>query len=496
MGVVIRQSFWTSLMMYAGVVIGYINTLVLLPKYLEFDQIGLIRLIQSNATMLIPVAVLGMNGSVVKYFPSFRNNQDTKNSIITLHLTILLVSNLLIASLAYLFIDQIVLFFVEKSAAYIDYIFITILILSFQSFFEYLFSISRSNLNIIFPSFLKEVVLRLASLVLVLLYGLEKIGFGQFIVFLCGFYMLNTVLFISYLIVKKHFALNYHFQSIEKKLLKELVNYSGYTLLTSIGISIIANISYLMTSKFLGLEANGIFTTCMFIGIIIEMPKRAMSFIVGPLVSDTFKKNDINQIEHIYQRASLNLGIIGMLITIGVITNLDDFFLMVSKGEQIALGYWVIIGVGCAKLISMIFGPSGELLLFSQLKNFMLYLMMLSAFFIVVLNWLLIPSLGLNGAAIAFFLTTFSDQLFRFILIKTRLKIRLFVKQHILLILIGISTAFIISSIPFYINPLLNILIRSIITSVIFLGLIYIFKVSEEINFTINKILARIFKNA
>ena len=125
MGIVIRQSFWTSLMMYAGVVIGYINTLVLLPKYLEFDQIGLIRLIQSNATMMIPVAVLGMSGSVVKYFPSFRNNQDTRNSIITLHLSILLISNLLIASLSYFFIDQIALFFEEKSSAYIDYIFIT-----------------------------------------------------------------------------------------------------------------------------------------------------------------------------------------------------------------------------------------------------------------------------------------------------------------------------------------------------------------------------------
>ncbi|WP_421877823.1 lipopolysaccharide biosynthesis protein [Marinoscillum sp.] len=458
---------------------------------MDFDQIGLVRLIQSNATMLIPLSVLGMSGSIIKYYPAVKNDPSVKDAIITLQILILVCSNFIILLISTIFYSEIASLFIEKSPAYVDYLTITVLILVFQSTFEYLFSIARSELDVIFPSFLKEVLLRGGNMVLVVSYGFNLINFTDFISVLALLYLVNTGIFLLFLFIKKKLRFNFKFNRLKGSLLKQVANYSGYTLMLSIGVSIITNISYVMTSSYLGLEANGIFTTCMFIGIIIEMPKRAMNLIVGPLISNSFKKNNGKEIENIYQRASLNLSIIGLLLTIGIITNINDFFSIVPKGAQLADGLWVVIAVAISKLSAMFFGPSGELLMYSKLKNFMLYFMLTSAVLIILLNWLLIPIFGLNGAALAFLITSLADQIFRFILIRSQMKIKLFIINHLKLFAIGGMTIWIFTMLPIPFTEFYAIPIRAVLTTVVFLGMVYTFSVSSEFNLTLKKLIHR-----
>ena len=57
MGVFLKQSFWTSVIIYLGVIIGFINSLILFPKYLSTEEIGLLRQIISAATLLLPLSL-------------------------------------------------------------------------------------------------------------------------------------------------------------------------------------------------------------------------------------------------------------------------------------------------------------------------------------------------------------------------------------------------------------------------------------------------------
>ncbi|WP_053404280.1 hypothetical protein [Persicobacter sp. CCB-QB2] len=52
MGVVIKQGVRASLITYFGVIFGALNFLYIMPKILEPDQIGMIRLLQDLAILL------------------------------------------------------------------------------------------------------------------------------------------------------------------------------------------------------------------------------------------------------------------------------------------------------------------------------------------------------------------------------------------------------------------------------------------------------------
>lgn len=492
MGIVIRQSFWGSALMYTGVAIGYINTLILMPAYFDMDEIGLIRLIQSNATMLIPLATIGMGGSLVKYYPKLRTDPEQKNRVISIQLLVIALMNILIALALMIGSDIVFTFFERKSARYNEYIHISILLLLFLSFFEFLFSISRSELNIAFPTFLKEVALRVMNVIFVILYGFEIIDFQTVIQLLMGSYFLITLFFFIYLRVKGALHFSFKISNRDSTWLSPILKFAIFTLTMSIATSIINNIGFLLTSSYLGLEANGIFTICAFIGIIIEMPKRATSQILGPLLSKAYQDRNFDEIEKIYQKASINLGIISILLAIGIFTNLEDLFAIVPKGDILSQGSFVVIAIGLSKVISMFFGPSGEILIYSQHKNLMLFFLCFSATTMALLNIVLIPFFGLSGAAIAALSTVLIDQLIRFIVIQRKLQIKLFRRNHIKLILYSLIIAATSYFIPIDLSPVLSIMIRSLFIGITFLGGTYLLNLSEEFVNTANLLLTRI----
>jgi O-antigen/teichoic acid export membrane protein len=83
MGLVIRQSIISSTLSYVGVAIAYFNLLWLFPKVLQPDEIGLIRIIQEIAIVLVPFAQIGLSQSTIKFFPVFKEDHQKSGSYLT-----------------------------------------------------------------------------------------------------------------------------------------------------------------------------------------------------------------------------------------------------------------------------------------------------------------------------------------------------------------------------------------------------------------------------
>ena len=79
MSVILKQGFWSTIIIYIGVLLGFVNSVILFPKYLSPEQIGLIRQIISAAIILIPITTFGANATYVKFYPSFKDDRK-KNS--------------------------------------------------------------------------------------------------------------------------------------------------------------------------------------------------------------------------------------------------------------------------------------------------------------------------------------------------------------------------------------------------------------------------------
>ena len=478
MGIVVKQSIRSSVIAYLGVLIGYINVLWLFPYFLEADQIGLFRLIQSSAFLMATFGQFGLSSALVKFFPKLKYQKGFLSFIILGGVF----GFVLFAAFTFLFKTEITAYFAKESGLFIEYFGITLLISFILIQFQLLEAYCRSLLKIVIPTLIRDIQLRLSVTVLVVLYALNIITFNGLIQWLSAAYLLMVITVIFYLLQLKAFQLSLNFKFINTALLKQIMTYAVYMMIGAGGTQIVLQIDSIMVSGALGLDATGIYTIAFFIGVVIEMPKRSITQISAPLISQAFEKNDMPAVEKLYKQTSINQMIIGSLLLIGIWANLESLYSFIPNGEIYIQGINVVLFIGLGKLSDMIFGTNGEIIVMSKHYKFNVVAVGILAILTIALNILLIPKYGIEGAAIASFLAMLTFNLSKFLFVWVKFKIQPFSMGSIKLLAIIGLVLWVNQWIPTLELTLLDILIRSTVISVLLVGLTIGLKVSEEVN--------------
>ena len=492
MGVVIKQSFWGTFIAYFGVAVGYINTLYLRPEFFSLDEIGLFTLVTANAMIISPLTTVGMNSTYIKFFPALKDSKKLINQFFTFQLSLIVLSNILILLIAYLNRDWIIGMFSRGTSGYSNYLTITAIIVIVNSLFDQLYAYSSSILKVIFPAFLREVFLRLGAIVLVLGYAGGYFGFEWAVKGLAINYTLVVILLFAHLIISHKLRFDFNFSLITKEWRRKIFSFSIYSMSMAVTFAIINNASYNQVSSVLGDAFNGIFVTCFFIGVIVEMPRRNMARVVAPLLSDSVNNNDLKHTEVLYKKSSITMAAIGALLFIGIMTNLDDLFSFIPKGSDFAKGFSVVLAVCAAKLVLMVSSFAGEIINYSNHYRYNLLFQVLAAIFLVSMNYVLLPIYGLNGVAISYFLTIFLHAIVKNLFVQKLFRIHPFVKSHFTLLIITILVFSLFYVFDTSLAPLYNVILRSILTTIVFTFLIYKLKISEDINRILDLLIARI----
>ncbi|WP_339606062.1 polysaccharide biosynthesis C-terminal domain-containing protein [uncultured Roseivirga sp.] len=478
MGIVIKQSIRSSVIAYIGVLIGYINVLWLFPYFLEADQIGLFRLIQSSAFLMATFGQFGLSSALVKFFPKLKDQKGFLSFIILGGVF----GFVLFAAFTFLFKTEITTYFAKESGLFIEYFGITLLISFILIQFQLLEAYCRSLLKIVIPTLIRDIQLRLSVTVLVALYALNIITFNGLIQWLSGAYLLMVITVIFYLRQLKAFQLSFNFKFINTALLKQIMTYAVYMMIGAGGTQIVLQIDSIMVSGALGLDATGIYTIAFFIGVVIEMPKRSITQISAPLISQAFEKNDMPAVEKLYKQTSINQMIIGSLLLIGIWANLESLYSFIPNGEIYIQGINVVLFIGLGKLSDMIFGTNGEIIVMSKHYKFNVVAVGILAILTIALNLLLIPKYGIEGAAIASFLAMLTFNLSKFLFVWVKFKIQPFSLGSIKLLAIIGLVLWVNQWIPKMEQMLLDIVIRSAAITILLVGLTIGLKVSEEVN--------------
>jgi O-antigen/teichoic acid export membrane protein len=123
-----------------------------------------------------------------------------------------------------------------------------------------------------------------------------------------------------------------------------------------------------------------------------------------------------------------------------------------------------------------------------------LLLGVLLVFVIVGLNLILIPKYGINGAALATLIAIGMYSLAKLLFVVFKMKLFPFTKNTIVsfVITVVLFLAFYFWEFPFH--PIINIGLKSILLSVLYLALHYYFKVSSDINFVIRNVIGKFLK--
>jgi len=488
MGIVFKQGSLTTISSYLGVIIGYVNVLWLFPAILSPEQIGLVRLLPSIAYLLLPFCQLGLAQSVVKFFPVFNKHSGGREELLTFMLIANIVGFGLTIAFIKIFQSKIIGFFQEKSALVNDYFYISIILLLIFSLSAILESFSKSILKIVIPNVIRDVVIRLltSAFLAFLLFGI--ISFDQFVNGLIAIYTIGLLLLLSYLIKKGIMGIGTRFKTLNGLLCRQIVGYGLFTVLGATGNYIILHIDQVMISKMIGLDANGIYTTAFYIAVVIELPRRAIGQISLPLVSRYFESKDLASINKLYKQVSVNQMIVGALILIGIIVNIDNLFELVPNKEIYQTGINVVFIMGLAKLFDMIFSINNEIILMSEFYRYNILFSFLVGLFCVLLNWILIQSMGIDGAALATGICLLLFNVIKLLFIKLKLDLWPFTRNNLYVGLIALTVYFVIQQIPWMGNVVVDIILRSVITTALFSFPVLYFKLSLEINEAVHKI--------
>ena len=326
------------------------------------------------------------------------------------------------------------------------------------------------------PSFLRYVAVRVLMSLSITLYFLKVINFDQFVIGLVVVYAIEVSILIVYLTYLKEFCISFQIRYFNLTFVKKILLYGMYTLASSSGFLIVTKIDNLMLAAMVGLKASGIYVTMVFIGVVIEMPKRSIRKIAGPIIAHMFAQKDIQGIRKFYQKISKYELLIGLLLFIGIYVNLDNLLTFIPNAKLYILGKPVVLLICLSKLIDMAFGINSTIVSLSAYFRFNIVAILFLGIITILTNYWMIPIFGMHGAAAATVISLFSYNFLILFFVFLKFKIQPFTTKTIQILAIGGITFYIACLIKPMFNTLYDICLRSLLIVGIYMGLVIFLK--------------------
>ncbi|PKP52784.1 MAG: polysaccharide biosynthesis protein [Bacteroidetes bacterium HGW-Bacteroidetes-1] len=484
MGQIKEQTIKGSVYSYLGVLLGFAISGLLLPNLLTTGENGLIKLLIAYSALFAQFATLGFLHPASRLFSYFRDPKTNHHGFVGLTLLVLL-AGFVLSMVAFLLLKpNLIKNSIESSELFVNYIgflipliFFSLLYLMLDTYFKMLF-------KTIIGTFVKEFLLRILILISILLFYLNILSFNEFIIAYVAANCMPGLILLAALFFSEKVNLKPDWKFIDRNLSKSLITMSIYGLLLGFSGIMILNIDSIMISRMVGIEATGVYAITFFFGSLIIIPSRSLRKIAGTILADSWRDNDLKTIASVYQKSSINQLIIGTLIFIGLWGNIHNVFEILPA--EYKAGMYVIFFIALTNLVEMTSGVSDILILTSKnyrvgaLLNFVFLLM------IFIFNYLFIKAFGLVGAAAANTLAFTINSILRYLYIYKRFGMHPFSIQHLYTVVIGVVVYGIFVFFPVLPNFIFDIIVRSSLITMIFIIPVYYFKLSPEINQSID----------
>lgn len=480
MGLVQRQSIPSTIVTYLGVVLGFFNFMWLLPRHATTEEVGLIRILISVATLFFQLASLGMIQTVFRFFPFFRDRDKKHHGFLTFLLAVSALGFILFSGLTLLFSDPIKSYFQQKSPLFNQYFFYILPTGGLILFAEILTNYSRALFKPIVPTFIREVVIRVCNLVAILLFVYGYITFKWLVILILGAYCVQLLCLIMYLLWRNQFFLFTKITFLTKSMVREIFSYTSFMFVAGISGVIILNVDTIMLGAQAGLSDTGIYSVMLLITNLVTIPSRTMMGIVLPIVGEAWSTNDKEKIALIYKQTAINNLLIGGIFFILIWINLD--FVLAFLPPAYAAGKWVFFISGLTRLFDVATGVNGEIIVTSRHYRFIIYSNLFVIIIAIVSNYLLIRDYGIIGASIAMAISIMSFNFARIVFLQLKYSLLPFTGKYAAgLLILGITYILgEVITIPHHM--FWSALLKTTIVSAFFAITMFWFRPSEEID--------------
>ena len=501
MGIVVRQSIKGTIMNYIGVAIGFITTFFVMTKYLTQEEIGLTRVMADAALLLSGLAALGTNTSAMRYYPYFKDKESRDHGFFGWTLIVPAIGFVIFTILFFVFKGFIINKFSDESPLFVNYMYLVIPMAFFMMYMTVFETNANLLMRIVIPKFVREVGVRLLTLVDYILYITGTISLDGMVIGLCLVYIVATLLNIIYLLSLSKISFKIEPGHVTPRLRRDFTYYTIFLTVAAVVGNIIPSLNTFFISAKMGLAVTGIYTIAAYMANLVEMPYRSLSAISRPIISQAMKDNDTQRAAMMCKSVSLHQLIAGALVFFIVWINIDLFFELLPNGEQYVDGKWVFFLLGLAKLVNSSMNIGVTVLSYSRWYYLQLIFTAILTVSAIILNNRLIPIWGMTGAAWSSIISFSIYYLFLLALVLWKTKISPFSWKEIVVIMV-IGLLFVINwlsiryaSMWFFrllgdgiVVKVAEAVLRTGIIVVIGLIIIYYTKISKEINEIINRL--------
>jgi O-antigen/teichoic acid export membrane protein len=485
MGIVLNQSLKNTIITYIGFGIGGINTIFFFPIILGDTYYGLTNYILSGANLMMPLFAIGMQNTLVKFF-SQCTSEEEENRFLSFTVLVPLVLCIPLILIGLLFFDDIVALIPKKNELAISYLWLIPFTGFCMAYFEIFYAWARVHMHSIFGNFVKEVGLRVFSLIALVAVYLNFLTVIQFIYVTSAIYLFAflVTMFYAFKIKKPHFQFSLPAN------LKEVLIYSFYIILSGSVANLLLDGDKIILGQFMEFKNIAYYSVATYIALVISVPSRAMHQIVYPITAKLMHENKQEKLNDLYKKTSINLQIVGGFVMLGIFVNINKVYEMMPP--VYAGGITVVFMIGLSKYFDLILGNNNAIIFNSKYYRMVLFLGLMLVFLTITLNLVFIPMYGIIGSAFATLLSITLYSLAKLLFVVKRMHLYPFTRQTLysMGLTLVLFLLFYFWEFPFI--PVIAIGLKSILLTVAYVYINYKFVISIEINEAIDSVFKKL----
>lgn len=483
MGIVFRQSVKSTLVIFFGALLGAV-TLLLSTQYLTKQELGFNKIILFQAIVVSQVTMLGMPSVISIIIHKYPIGSPKRPALISICLSIPIIITSIFSVFYFLFKQPILhLLYKPSDQIYGDRFFVLLpictLLYGLMIVLEYYLN---SRIKVAQSIFVREVVLRLLSLSLIVLYIFKLISFD---ILMAATVLVHIVPVLILLVLSKRaggFSLSLNWAIFTKTERKELLHFSWYHMMMGVTISLMGLIDSLMIVPLDrdGMQTAGVYSIAVFIMSILVIPYRAMSTASLADLTRSYEDGDIPRMKDLFKRGGINILIAATAMSIIIIMNMPNAIKIL--GENFSALLYVVPILVLGRWVDMAAGLNNEVISISKYYkfNFRISLLLIGLMFLFL--WLLIPRWGIYGAAWGATLALTIFNICKMIFLWVKMRLQPFSRKSLGVVVAGLVAALSVYFIPFQFHPVIDTTIRTAIMMTVYMAMLIILKPSSDLN--------------
>jgi len=268
---------------------------------------------------------------------------------------------------------------------------------------------------------------------------------------------------------------------------KELVKFSAPLMMVGFLQMMFMKTDILMLGYFRSSAEVGIYNAVSQIMIPLAMVLMAFNSIFSPFVADYYNQRLMRELNNLLKIVAKWILLLTMPIFIIIILSpkeILNFF-----GPEFTSGWQALLILAIFYFLSVSFGPVTETLIMTGNQYIEFANITGSLVLNIILNFLLIPNFGIEGAALATGISVFSLHIARFVEVKYLLKVSPLSTKYLKGLIPGIS----ISGMVFFLKALVtnsnymgSLILTSVLVCGLYIGIIFLLQLDSEDKLILN----------